>query len=130
MASRTFATARIVVPQKLQTYDAQGGSNSGVVYSAPCTLLRIRALNVGSLLWLMFFDSATVPTNGTVPLLAPIPVAATTGVIDVDWNEDIGSAGLLGIQLSNGLVWAASTTSASLTVDGTSSLWPTCRYYA
>jgi hypothetical protein len=130
MASKTFATARIGIPQKIQTYDGQAGGNSGIIYSAPCTLLRIRALSVAAsgTLYLMLFDATAVPANTAVPLIAPLPIAGGA-TADLSLNEIAGD-GLIGLQLSSGLVWAASSTAATLTIDSTSSLWPTCRYYA
>ena len=130
MSAQTYTTDRLGVPQRIQTYDSQGGANSGVIVAGPATILRLRGVNIAAsgTLWLMVFDALAVPANASIPLVAPVPIAGGA-VGDFDLNGALGSSGLLGLRLSKGLVWAASTTAASLTVDATSSLWVTTRHY-
>jgi hypothetical protein len=78
--------------------------------------------NGGSFLYLMIFDSATVPGNGTVPKFQAIPLPATaTGTINF---KELS----LSLMMTHGICWAASTTATALTIDATSSLWVTITF--
>ncbi len=109
-------------------------SDSGWVNSAtdatnalPAVVSAIYAVNASaSTIYVMLFDAATVPTNGTVPNIAPIPVPAG-GAAYVPFGEVRGD-GMTGLSFVNAMVWAASTTAASLTVSTTGQTWLSTRY--
>lgn len=75
------------------------------------TLLEVEAYNnTGSVLYLMTFDSTTVPANGTVPKFTAVPVAVgDTTAISLD---------PYGLAYSDGIVAALSTTPMFLTIAG------------
>ena len=79
-------------------------------------------------LYLQLFDAAAVPSNATVPSLAPIVLAAGS-TVRIALNDQSGN-GYDGIAFVNGVCWAASTTAGTLTQDATSSVWVTARYIA
>lgn len=113
-------------------WDSQAYENSDVIKNAPCTLLTAVGSNKGAaLLYIMFFDSATVPGNGTVPVLEPVPLpaGATFNLNEQDLSRaGQGAPNQNGLTMVNGLSWAASTTPATLTVDSTSSVWLTSTF--
>jgi hypothetical protein len=123
-------------------YDSQAAGNSGVVtgtalavnggastltLAAPIILLSVQPTNFSSTLTLYFmlFDAASLPANGTVPVRAPVALApGQTAAIQLSDNNSEMKEGL---PFFTGLVWAASTTPATLTVDTSSSTWVTMR---
>ncbi len=128
MPSKTYVSDRLAPASHLKTYDSQAPTNSDVIATGPLTFFRFLGINkaASGTLWIMFFDAAAVPANATVPLIAPIPIAGGAfAAIDLS----VISEGLNGLATGNGLVWAASTTPATLTLDATSSIWMTARYY-
>jgi hypothetical protein len=129
-AGASFVTVfRIHSAHAVTEYDSQGPTNSDIVATSSGAWLDAMVSNVGSsTLYLMFFDATTVPANGTLPLRQPLQIGAA-GQTYVDLG-DPGADGLSGRPLVNGLVWAASTTATTLTVDSTSSLWVTARTIA
>ncbi len=109
-------------------YDSQGPTNSDVVAALPIAWLDAMVSNSGSsTLFVMFFDTTSVPANGTLPMRQPIQVP-NGGQTYIDVG-DPGADGLSGRPTLNGLCWAASTTATTLTVDTTSSIWVTARTY-
>lgn len=89
------------------------GVKSMVVSTAPCVLRRATATNDSdAAMWLMVFDLAALPVNGTAPDRTPIPIAA--GSIN---GDDWAAAG--GTQFVNGCVVALSSTVATLTLIAT-----------
>lgn len=112
----------------VEQWDPQAGSNSGIVRAAPGTLLRVTWSNIGATpLWLMFFDAATVPSGGAIPMIAPLAMAGTSSG-DLNFEDRIMHGALCGVDCATGISWAASTTAATLTIDTSSSTWPTIRY--
>jgi hypothetical protein len=115
-------------------YDSQGFLNDDAITGTTCgmasgqTLLRLcgwSAVNQGnSLLWLMFFDAATLPANGTVPIMMPYPLRSSPQYRDGDGVQP-GSRMAYAVNFKAGIVWAASQTAATLTIDNTASLWVT-----
>lgn len=88
---------------------AAGGEASRVAKAASGTLRDVYAGNVsGALGYLMLFDAAALPANGTVPLLAAVPIANT--------QEGWYDFGTDGIGFTTGMVVAMSTTQLTLTV--------------
>jgi hypothetical protein len=130
LAGATFVTMqRTGATHPVTEYDSQGGTNSDIISSTPVIWLDALVSNVGSsLLYLMAFDATSVPANGTLPLRQPIQVAAGAQTF-VDLG-DPGADGISGRPTQSGLVWAASTTATTLTIDGTSNLWVTARTIA
>ena len=128
-ATKTTNKIRQTPPWQIVQYDSQAPINSDVVEAAsPCIFLDVIALNKGAAtLYVMVFDTTSVPANATIPLFQPVPVPAGTQVV-FSLNDLTGGGTLVGMKTTNGLCWAASTTVASLTVDATSSLWATIRY--
>lgn len=103
------------VPDNYSATGVDTGETSHSVAENLVLLLEYVALNpVGSTdpLWLLVFDSATLPPDGTVPTLTAVPVAAgdTTAV-------DVGEEGLL---FGNGITVVLSTTPLELTASGVS----------
>jgi len=127
------ATARTLNPNSAITeWDSQAYVNSGVIAAAPCTLLTAVGSNKGAaMLYIMFFDSATVPADGAIPVIEPIPLPPG-GTFNLN-EQDLSRAGQgapnqNGLTMVNGLSWAASTTAATKTVDATSSIWMTSTF--
>ncbi len=127
-ATKTTNRVRQAPAHGVIQYDTQGFGNSGVIEAgAGRMLLSQWASNKGaSALYLMVFDATAVPANNAVPVVQPLVVPAS-GQAFVDFT-DRGGQGLAGLVLSTGLVWAVSTTQATLTVDASSSVWATLRY--
>ena len=127
MAGAAYTTLVRASPVRAAVeYDSQGPTNSDVVSAVPVLWLDAMVSNSGaSTLYLMCFDSATVPGNGTLPMRQPVQVAAG-GQTYIDLGVP-GSDGISGRQTMAGLSWAASTTAITLTIDSTSSLWVTVR---
>jgi hypothetical protein len=80
-------------------------------------LMRIKvASRYGTARFLLAFSAASLPADGTVPIMEPIPVGTTGTVIERSFSPQ----GLL--INSPGLVFVASSTAATLTKD-TSATW-------
>ena len=115
--------------QAISQYDSQAFTNSDVVSATPCSILSAMAFNKSqTTLYLMLFDSSTVPSNGTVPLLQPLQLGSLAQVSISE--EDIGRAvaagtSSTGLALANGLSWASSTSAGFLAVDSSNSVWLT-----
>jgi hypothetical protein len=123
-STRNLATRTRTAPV-VQT-DSQARANSGVVSTVATVLLSCLASNKGATqLYLMFFDATTLPANATVPLFQSIPIPAA-GQISSDLTVTMSDF-LAGVQTQAGLVWAASTTQDTLTVDTSTSTWTTIR---
>ena len=101
--------------------------NSDVVVGTPGQLLSLVVSNKGSALTLQLFDALSLPANSTVPSVIPILVPANT-TVSVSFASGVSSKAWAGWAFNTGLVWAASTTQGTLTVDATSSLWVDCRF--
>lgn len=126
-SAKTTNSLRQSPARKVLQYDTQGFANSEAVETKPKQLLSIFASNKGAAtLWIMLFDGTVVPANATLPIMQGLQVAAG-GQTFLDLS-DRGGQGLSGLTLANGLVWAGSSTQASLTVDTTASSWVTIRY--
>lgn len=103
-------------------YNSAGLKSSGVVARGLIQLHGCLAFNNNAaIVYLQFFDSATVPADAVVPDMAPIalPAGVTTAL-------DAG----IGVQqtFSNGLAWAESSTAATKTLTATSDVFLTCLY--
>lgn len=124
-------------------YDSQAFGNSDTVAcpdtntgTLPITLslfrlLSVLAVNKGSaLLWLQFFDAATLPGNGTTPVLIPLPLNGAGSFASYTGTDapQPGADYLYAYEFRTGVTWAASTTAATLTVDATSSVWVNLQY--
>jgi hypothetical protein len=117
-------------PSAPQFYDSQGFGNSGVVSTSATVLYKLSATNksASNTLFIQLFDAATVPGNGAVPLMMPLAVAPSSTAEVSLAPQSVGAGHLLGLPTSSGLVWAVSTTAASLTLDSTSSVWASVWY--
>lgn len=83
---------------------------SHVLSATPCKVRSVKAINTGAApLYLMLFDAAALPANGTAPSRVPIPIAAG----DVNGDTWEGSTAF-----ATGCVAALSSTVATLTVAG------------
>jgi len=99
---------RIMVGADLEHEDAAASS---VVFNAEARLAMIAVRNLNAAArWLMIFNAAALPANGTVPDLLILPLAA---------GEIKTYAPPAPVYFSTGLVWAMSTTDTTLTVTGT-----------
>jgi hypothetical protein len=94
----------------LSATTSAAGENSRIV-EGEHTLLEVEAYNAtGNKLYLMVFDSATLPADGTVPLFTAVPVATDdTTAISLD---------PYGLPFTEGIVAALSTTPLVLTLAG------------
>jgi hypothetical protein len=109
-------------------YDSQGPTNSDVIASVPVLWLDLLVSNSSATenLYVMVFDSATVPANGALPIRQPVELGfGHQTFVDVGV---LGADGISGRPTLNGLCWAASTTPGTLTQDTTSSIWATANY--
>ena len=113
-------------------YDSQAFVNSDSLQnSAGTCLLHAMAWNKSSTaLYLMFFDAGGVPTNGTAPLFMPLPLTTQNQPLALPLNDYPGSATFTGWTFTTGIIYAVSTTPATLTVDSSNSVWVTLRFAA
>jgi hypothetical protein len=81
-----------------------------------------------SQLYFMWFNATSLPANGATPSMMPIPIPAG-GTFSLVNTIATANAVAFGPVMSTGLVWAASTTATTLTVDSTNSVWVTVQYY-
>lgn len=91
----------------------------GIIDTGVGTMHGFFASNEGaSKVWLMFFDSATVPADGAEPILPGIPLllADTTnvGTASAEFTRGRG--------YTTGLCWAISSTPDTLTIDNTATV--------
>ena len=85
-------------------------ADSGVLSAVPCHLVGIQCVSAqSSAFWLMIFDATALPVNGTAPRLPAVLVAAGAG------SGMQGSWDVEPLRFARGLVWAASSTQATLT---------------
>jgi hypothetical protein len=83
---------------------------SHVLSAAPCKVRSVKAINTGvTTAYLMLFDAAALPADGTAPSRCPIPIAA--GDVNGDTWEGTTAFAI-------GCVAALSSTVATLTVTG------------
>lgn len=131
MASSKRQLSRIVASNKLVAYDSQASVNADLVSATPVVLLNVLAQNKNApVLFLMFFDMVTAPTagnNGAVPVTMPIALTQNTP-LNLWFTNVPGGNSMFGFDVSNGLAYAISTTSDTLTIDATSSVWVNLRY--
>jgi hypothetical protein len=127
MAAYSKQTGTGQMPGYIYTRDPQAFGNSDVVVGQPSSLISLLISNkaASGTLYFQLFDATAVPSNTAVPFVAPIVLAAAS-TVRIALNE-VGKY-FDGIAFSNGIVWAVSTTAATLTIDSTSSVWATCRY--
>ncbi len=122
LVQRTASTAATL------EYDSGGGANSGVIASEPVLWLDLLVSNSGeNNLYVMVFDADTVPANGATPIRQPILLGGPGGQTFLDAGV-LGADGISGRPTTQGLVWCASTTPDTLTIDGSSSIWATAHY--
>lgn len=115
----TASTAALASAINLSTFVGSSALEKSHVASAvPCNLRSAKALNTSvSTVYLMIFDSATLPANGTAPSRIPIPIASG------DVNGDVWQGGTT---LAAGCVVALSSTLSTLTLVATSCGWFDC----
>lgn len=88
--------------------DSPGLVAHRVVKATPCTLFHLSGYSESSG-YLHVFDAAALPSNGTKPTLAPVPIW---------WGWTIAlPLPSRGRAFKNGIVWAVSTTPEALTLD-------------
>lgn len=95
---------------------AAAPANSGVIRNVATTAFQTMASNSHATItyYLMLFDLAAVPANGTAPRLPVVTLPAGQAIVVPH--------GLNGLACAHGWVWAASTTIATLTQAATSPL--------
>ena len=82
-------------------------ADSGIISAAACTVRAVQATNrTAATIWLMLFDAAAVPADGTFPRLPVIAVPAESTV-----HVPLGA-----LECATGLVWACSSTYGVLTI--------------
>jgi hypothetical protein len=87
---------------------------SHVISNAACTLRSAKVINTGADAWLMVFDAASLPTNGTAPDRTPVLVQASSTDGDT-WQG--------GTALDTGCVLALSSTVDQLTLVASDVAW-------
>lgn len=99
--------------------DFAPSSYSGVIKNAGGKLFSLYAANVGaSTRYLMLFDAAALPANGAVPKIV-IPLA----VNDADLFPFVRPK-----SFTTGIVWGASSTATTLTIDATATIGVNAEY--
>jgi hypothetical protein len=100
-AKTTYNLSPVVAVANAGTILAEAGAVSSVLVCNPTETAG----------WLQFFDKGVPAVNGDTPFTRVwVPAGATFTVSFADENEEP-------IELSSGLVWAASTTDGTLTID-------------
>ena len=100
--------------------DAGAYANSGVVKASAGTLyLLFGPSGSASKRWLQIFDLAAVPANGVAPIFE-VPVSPGA-VANLDLPR--------GRSFVNGICWAGSTTSGTLTVATDTPFWINAEYF-
>jgi hypothetical protein len=116
----------------LQQYDSQASLNNDVISATPAKLSSLIARNKSSslTLFLMLFDATAVPVApGTTPKMMPIPIPPGLPATLDATEQGVGNPGIgVDMPFTSGIVWAASTTPDTLTVDTTNSIWVTARF--
>lgn len=117
LSNPIFAEVTAIDISKVRTLD---DASSMVVKATPGTLFSLTGSSSATIdLWLQIFDSATLPADGTVPILSmKIPAGE-------DFNFDFTPP--YGLYFSNGMVWCVST-SRKTKVLGTASFWVVAQY--
>jgi hypothetical protein len=127
------ASALIQKRAKLITqYDSQGLVKSDVIVAASRTLIELFIVNnSGSTRYFQLFDSATVPADGSVPMMMPITLTTgATASLDLTSGLAVFESGVsTGLRSVNGFSWACSTTLATKTLTGSNEMWVTARYF-
>lgn len=85
-------------------------ASGGTLYSLVC-------YNAGATQFIQVFNSATVPANGTVPVVTPMTCPAS-----LNCSYDLGSVN--GQAFSTGIVWTNSSTEQTKTI-GAADVWCT-----
>jgi hypothetical protein len=93
-----------------------GSVASLVVKATPGTLFRVQVFSSVAG-FIHVFDAVSLPSNGAVPVIAPVAVAAGTTSSTLD-------LGARGARFNTGIVVAKSTTAATLTIGGSDSIYP------
>lgn len=102
------------------TAGTTGTENSAVTPVEPGQVVNLITVvndSTSAALTAMCFDAASLPTNGAVPRLPPVPMVAGTAAAGTPGSFALPRDGF---QVVNGLVCACSTTAKTLTVDTTS----------
>lgn len=100
-------------------YDTTVLAPSGVIKASSGSLyLVVGANESANKRWLMLFNATSLPVNGTAPVYQfPVPTLAP-------FSLDLPR----GRTFSTGIVWAASSTAATLTVDVATPFWLNAEY--
>lgn len=109
---RDFVTGGVVGNDGTRNVLSAGApSESAVIKAAPGLLYKVQAYNnTGATVWLQVFDAVSLPANGTIPALAPQPIAANSFAAFefATWGRPFAT----------GIVVAVSSTAATLTRTG------------
>lgn len=114
------AAAQIIpgqYPSTTVSYAASGVITAGPAFLNGCLFYSKNASTV----YLQFFNSTTVPSDGTAPAITSISIASNTNGA---W--DAGASGAR--YFSTGLSWAASSTINTKTVIGSTDVLLSCQY--
>jgi hypothetical protein len=71
-------------------------------------------------IWIMVFDSATLPANGSLPVLCIGVPPAGSGATAANGNFGYNASSSWGIRFTKGIVIAVSTSDATLTLSASS----------
>lgn len=119
----------LIASNWLWGYDSQTYvNNDSIASTSGAQLVNILASSKSaSTLYLMMFDATALPANNAIPLFVPIPLTQSAP-LNLWLNDQPGGQRMYGWPFLNGITYAISTTSGTLTVDSTASVWVTLRY--
>lgn len=107
----------LIEHKRSQSYamNATPAASASPVATAAKKVRSVYGSNGGAACWLMLFDAAAVPADGTAPSVPPVYIGAN-GYAGYDF-------GTYGRVFANGVSWAASSTFATLTAIGAATMF-------
>jgi len=107
-------------------------NSSGVVKATPgnlVTMFGTFVVNGGAgTRWLMIFDAAALPANGTAPKVSSIPMTGVDIVFSLSLEDPGDPIAAPGLPMATGIVWAISSTESTLTLDAASTADVTAKF--
>ena len=119
------------MPQQVDFYNVNYRSlyntqnvKDAVVFVGKSKLIALVVYNnSSSTVYLQTFDASALPAGGTAPSVAPLAIAGNSTA-----SVDFSSIG--GLPMTNGIVWAESSTALTLTLAASADLMVTAVYAA
>jgi hypothetical protein len=125
LAAHTDGVASAYLPLGAQLLRSNSGwVSSGVISAVPVTLRDLVFTYKGpNNRWVMIFDAAAVPANGTMPSLMPLQMSSGAG------NRVVGGyTPQAGDRFTTGICFAISLTEDTLTLEAVTNLWVTAQF--